>query len=220
MHATGLDRSMADFFMRDAMETEAMPASLPIATTSEASASRTTMKWWQWFLVYPTVGLALVSALPTWAGLVQSFQIGVPFGQVSEAQGQDRLWGKNFECASRQEIQWIKTPRNIQIGARVCPSGDVLVLAKRPESEEMTFRWVSAEVLERRALSLLGLTAAYASSREVTGPQGGYNVMSQRWLKPAAQAACPAVRWRLPDLLIIAILAPWCDAHGQVQRRL
>jgi len=163
------------------MGNDAMPTALPIVSIPDPSPNR--LKWWQWLLLYPTLSLAVISAAPTWFGWIQAIRLGVSPGEVAPAREQNRLWEKNFACPQSQEIQWIKTPRNIEIGARVCPTGDILVLAKRAESDRTVFRWVSAEILERQAYSLFGLTSAYAATSDAAGPAGTYNVVNQRWLK-------------------------------------
>jgi hypothetical protein len=166
------------------MSDSALQATLPVPATAEATERPTANRWWQWVLLYPALAVALVSAVPTWIDHVQAMRIGVDRRNLAQAQEQNKLWQVNLECARVQEIQRIKTARNMEIGAQVCPSGDVLLLLKRPEAEQPTFRWVSARTLEQEARVSL-VTPAYADEREVPRTTTiAQSVVNQRWLRP------------------------------------
>lgn len=166
------------------MANSAIPAEFVTSTTNGTTSSRDTSRWWQWVLVYPTLAVTLITAVPTWIDHIRAAGLGVSRGDLAQAQEQNQLWQVNLDCARSQEIQRIKTKRNLEIGAQVCPSGDVLLLLKRPEADQPTFRWVSARTLEREASVLLGPTAAYAEPREGLVAQVPRSVINQRWLKP------------------------------------
>src|SRR5215468_3222486 len=145
------------------MANSAITTEFPTAPTVE-TPSATASRWWQWVLLYPTLAITLISAVPTWIDHLRAWQIGVSRRDLAQAQEQNRLWRDNLECTKAQEFQRIKTKRNMEVGAEVCPSGDVLLSLKRPEAEQPTFRWVSARTLEQEASVLFGLTVAYAAS--------------------------------------------------------
>jgi hypothetical protein len=130
-------------------------------------------------LIYPTLAITLISALPTWIDHYQSARLGVSRQNLGLAEEQNRLWQANFDCAKAQEIQGIKTTRNVEVGAQVCPTGDVLIRLKLPDSEQPKIRWVSARSLEQNAF--FGPSAAYAAP----APFGGesQSVVNQRWLR-------------------------------------
>ncbi|HYB43621.1 MAG TPA: hypothetical protein VEL75_17710 [Candidatus Methylomirabilis sp.] len=141
-------------------------------------------RWWQWLLLYPSVGVALISAIPAWIDQIQAARIGVGRRDLAQAQEQNRLWQANLDCARLQEMQRIKTNRNIEVGAQVCPSGDVLLLLKRTDSDEPSFHWVSGRLLEQQASRWLEPAAALAASRDMVSAQGSQRVLYQRWLRP------------------------------------
>ena len=161
------------------MANQAIAAEGSVPTTADTPSSRTANRWWQWLLIYPTLAITLISALPTWIDHYQSARLGVSRQNLAQAEEQNRLWQANFDCAKAQEIQGIKTTRNVEVGAQVCPTGDVLIRLKLPDSEQPKIRWVSARSLEQTAF--FGPSAAYA----VPAPVGGesQSVVNQRWLR-------------------------------------
>lgn len=164
---------------KDAIATD---TSIPAGT--EASSHRGATRWWQWVLLYPTLAITLISAVPTWLDKYQSVRLGVSRQHLAIAEEQNNLWQANFDCARAQDIQAIRNTRNVEVGAQVCPTGDVLIRLKLPDAERPKIRWVSARSLEQQAFSWLGPTAAFAASRDGSSSQGGQSVVNQRWLKP------------------------------------
>ena len=159
------------------MANQAIAAEGSVPTIADIPSSRSATRWWQWVLIYPTLAITLVSALPTWIDHYQSARLGVSRQNLTLAEEQNRLWQANFDCAKAQEIQGIKTTRNVEVGAQVCPTGDVLIRLKLPDSEQAKIRWVSARSLEQTAF--FGPSAAYAAS--VGGES--QSVVNQRWLR-------------------------------------
>ena len=105
--------------------------------------------WWpQWLLPVPTspllrmatigvVLLALVGAIPQYLAWLQAYRLNVPSQAIHEAEMQERLWRKNFACATSLDHS---SPNYAAVaGERVmvvvwtCPSGDVLVTLESPE---------------------------------------------------------------------------------------
>jgi len=159
-------------------------AAASIATTHgtrEGSPARTTVTWWQWMLLYPSLVATLLSAVPTWLDHIQAANIGVKTSDLAQAKEQKRLWETNLDCARAQEIQRIRTTRDTEVGAQVCPSGDVLVQIRRPSGDQNIFRWVSARTLEQEASLIFLPTAAYASQTVVA--QVPQSVVNQRWVR-------------------------------------
>ena len=81
--------------------------------------------WWQWLLVYPTVIIAVIGAIPTFVELYKSWDRNIPFGMSRMASEENKLWKKNFEC-SKGEFLSVKNELNIEVGTIICRSGDVL----------------------------------------------------------------------------------------------
>jgi hypothetical protein len=151
--------------------------------TREAPSARTAATWWQWMLLYPSLVATLLSAVPTWLDHIQAANLGVKTSDLAQAKEQKRLWETNLACARAQEIQRIRTTRDTEVGAQVCPSGDVLVQLRRPTADQTIYRWVSARTLEQEASLLFHPAAAYASPGEMVVAQVPQSVVNQRWLR-------------------------------------
>ncbi len=150
-------------------------------TTSTAGASRRPpRKWWQWVLMYPTLLVALLGSVPTALELVRAARLGVPFGDSAAAAAQHALWERNLEC-TRQGFTLVVNPHQVEVGALVCPSGDVL-LRVRPPGGDPHYRWVSAEGL---AASLARSGRGWlpvARADEAAAPAPPPAPVCQRWL--------------------------------------
>jgi hypothetical protein len=92
------------------------------------------------------VMIGAVSQYVTW---VRAGLMGVPSGLLHEAQLQQQLWQKNFECATQLTQQSANyaaiAGEHVTVVTWACPSGDVLVtLESLTESEKLSRRsvWV------------------------------------------------------------------------------
>ena len=63
-------------------------------------------------LVYPTVIIAVIGAIPTFVELYKSWDRNIPFGMSRMASEENKLWKKNFEC-SKGEFLSVKNELNI-----------------------------------------------------------------------------------------------------------
>lgn len=143
--------------------------------------------WWQWLLVYPTVIIALVSAIPTFVELYKSWNRDIPFGMSRTASEENKLWKKNFEC-SKGEFLSVKNDFNIEVGTIICRSGDVLLRIQAP-GQQLIYRWVGLDSLtsEKIALGDWLIHPAHAASADVDLhpillAQANSNVLCQRWI--------------------------------------
>ena len=100
------------------------------------------MKWWQWFIVYPTIATSFFAAIPTVANYGKSLTLGVKASEVSDAESQNKLWIKNADCLLNTKGLSIKTPQAFEVAATVCPNGDILLAGRRADSESQRLRWV------------------------------------------------------------------------------
>jgi len=125
---------------------------------ADASAGGKAQHWWQWFLVYPTLGIALLGAVPQWIDKGRAWYAGTQTATYSEAMKQNALWQKNFEC-STAESNWYLNPRKIQVDATICHSGDLFVQLY-PPGEAPVRRFVSIDDLMNKPESGGGLVPA------------------------------------------------------------
>lgn len=89
--------------------------------------------WWQWLLVYPAVLTVLAGALPTLSNAIQSWFImstPVPLNKVDEANEQLALLKANLSCTLEAARIPMRTYNNVPIGAKVCDSGDVVIVSQ------------------------------------------------------------------------------------------
>lgn len=105
----------------------------------------------RWRVAIAVVGLLLLAAaVPQYVTWIKAYAMGVPSGALWEARLQERLWEKNFACATRlnqhsANYAAIASDR-ITVVTWACPSGDVLVslesLADEPSRRSV---WVALE---------------------------------------------------------------------------
>lgn len=136
-------------------------------STADEAASRgkPPQHWWQWFLIYPTVLIALITAVPEWLKIVEGWRQDIPAAQLEEAKRQHDLWKRNLECTMRP-MELFLSPTNVKVDATVCDSGDVFVRIFTPANEGR-FHWVDVNHLVRTAQAAPpgGLLAAFAQER-------------------------------------------------------
>ena len=143
--------------------------------------------WWQWFLLYPTLAISVLSAVPTYIELVGSKFLGVPFGNYRIAVRENELWKENVNCAAAP-FDGLKTKQLIEVDAVVCLSGNVLVRVNPPGSKT-AYKWVPLDSVGANRTGGMGLvSAAYAApvplqrqAGEMVA-QGGYQVICQHWV--------------------------------------
>ena len=81
--------------------------------------------------------VAVVGAIPQYATWYKAFTAGVPSTALHTALEQERLWEKNFTCATRldqdSEDYAAVTGDKVHVVVWACPSGDVLVTTESPQ---------------------------------------------------------------------------------------
>ncbi len=147
------------------------------------------MKWWQWFIVYPTIATSFFAAIPTVSNYAKSLSLGVNAAEVSDAEAQNKLWIKNADCLLNTKGLSIKTPQAFEVAATVCANGDILLAGKRADSDSQRLRWVPiSDVVPPLAsatakVDLFSLIpAAMASERRSTMSAQAGQVICQHWV--------------------------------------
>lgn len=102
--------------------------------------------------------VVMIGAMSQYVTWIRAGLMGVPSGLLHEAQLQEQLWQKNFECAtqlSQQSANYAAIAgEHITVVTWACPSGDVLVtLESLTESEDASRRsvWVPLEFPQKTA---------------------------------------------------------------------
>ena len=138
--------------------------------------------WWKWVLLYPTLVISVVSAVPTYVELVGSTWLNVPFGQYKTAMKENELWKDNIQCAAAP-FDGLTNKQNVSVDAVVCLSGHVLVRVKPPE-KKTTYRWVPLDSVsaERVGFTLISSAHAKTTPDPAHQAQGNFTIICQQWI--------------------------------------
>ena len=143
------------------------------APKASSESSRSKRPWWQWVLMYPTLAVAIVGAVPQYQQWVWALVRGVPLdSNVGELKGQDDAWTHNLDCLSR--IDHIKpvseTPYGIDL--LTCPSGDILLTVTPLQSPtQKVSRWIITKQFFENKTSTAWISSAFAQAPPGAAPQ-------------------------------------------------
>jgi hypothetical protein len=134
------------------------------AAHDSTSSPQRPLAWWQWWFVYPTLGVALLTAIPTLVQGIQALRIGTSFSDVPFATQKAALFAKNFDCLRKSSTP-VQLRDNTRVEAVVCDSGDIWIRVTTAANQS-GITWVTPpEVIERgRSGMLVGPAFAAASS--------------------------------------------------------
>ena len=136
--------------------------------------------------------VAVVGAIPQYATWFKAFTAGVPSTALHTALEQERLWEKNFTCATRldqnSDDYAAVSGDKVHVVVWACPSGDVLVTTESPqESASPRSVWVPLAASPSDASHWTPLIReAFAVGQR---PPDGLrlerivNVLCQKWLR-------------------------------------
>jgi len=151
----------------------------------EGKSSGTPTKWWHWVLLYPTLLVAIIGAIPTYIQLFQSFQLGVPYRKVDTATEQAKIWSENWQCLTNRPFEKITTVQNVTVSAIGCPNGYLLISLKPADAKEV-YHWLSIKDLLGMQEATQGRGKAIASETYLKPQriaQVGRTIICQRWLR-------------------------------------
>lgn len=127
------------------------------ASFSQQSASR----WWQWFLVYPTLAVSVLTAAPQWLDKGLAIYNNIHHSSYEEAVKENSLWHKNASCAAAP-YAWYTAPTKVKVDATICDSGDVFVRVSSPGSSPK-IKWLSVDdVISQTNIASLIIPSAQA----------------------------------------------------------
>lgn len=142
------------------------------ASKSSSGSSQSKRPWWQWVLMYPTLAVAIVGAVPQYQQWVWALVRGVPLdSDIGELKGQDDAWTHNLDCLTR--IEHIKpiseTPYGIDL--LTCPSGDILLTVTPLHSpSQKVSRWIITKQFFEGKTRTAWISSAFA---QAPPPAGG-----------------------------------------------
>lgn len=119
--------------------------------------------------------LLMLGAISQYATWIQASLLGVSSGSLREAQLQEQLWQKNFDCATKLDQHSTDyaaiDSAQVTVVMWACPSGDVLVTLESPTDTNTLSRrsvWVAFDVREQMAGIWEGiLPTAFASAKQL-----------------------------------------------------
>jgi len=117
-----------------------MATSAARKSRQSAAGVRRGPRVWQSILVYPTLAIALITAVPQWIEKYQAYRLGIVQDRVDAALRQNELWAKNLSC-SAAPFAWYNNPSDVKIDATICNSGDIFVQAVTPDNKRH-MHWV------------------------------------------------------------------------------
>ena len=130
-------------------------------------------RWWQWFLLYPALGVALLTAVPQWLDRALAVVNHTNQDSYKDALAQNKLWKKNISCGGAPS-SWYVNPHNVKIDATICSSGDILVRAATPESSDF-LRWVPVDEVIKTDSG----NSIFPTARAAERPAGTSNLLLQ-----------------------------------------
>lgn len=108
-----------------------------------AKPAETQQRWWQWILLYPTLGVSLLTAAPDWIDKAKAAYLEVGKDSYKAALRENELWQKNTTCAAAP-YAWYGNPKEVRVDATICDSGDVYVRATSPDGQ-VKAEWVAVD---------------------------------------------------------------------------
>lgn len=122
--------------------------------------------WWQWWLMYPALGVAILGALPTAINGVQALRLGLPYSDVPNANKNNDLFAKNFECLKKTGPA-VQLKDNTEVQAVICDSGDIWIRVTTADNQSGII-WISAADIAPRKHSGVLIGEAIGG---LSGPQ-------------------------------------------------
>ncbi len=110
----------------------------PMASAETEGPVRPT-RWYQWFILYPALAVALLGAVPGWITKAQEVYLGLSKtnSTLAEATRLDSLIRKNAACLDSPR-NWVTT-EELKVDGTICPSGDLMVWVSKGPQEFVDF---------------------------------------------------------------------------------
>lgn len=129
-----------------------------------SSSAAAPNRWWQWFLLYPTLAISLFTAAPKWVDSIMAAAHNVQNRSFTEAKIQSELWAKNLPCTAFP-LNYVPTKSDVKLDATICDSGDIFVRATTNDRKSY-FYWVPVDrVIGKEADKTSVFSTAQAAER-------------------------------------------------------
>ena len=91
-------------------------------------------RFWQWLVIYPSLAIAVLTAVPEWINAGTAFMNGLKPSQMAEADTQSKFWSRNLKC-TESVFEWVENPQNVKVDGTICPTGDIMVRIEVPNQD-------------------------------------------------------------------------------------
>lgn len=109
--------------------------------------------FWQWILIYLGSLLSLLFVYPTFRDVAVAIYEDITVSELIDGRRQSQLWSANIDCLAEPIVERKSTPEKFDIGAAVCPTGDVLAYIRSPEAKEF-YRWIPLKTASSHSRTL------------------------------------------------------------------
>jgi hypothetical protein len=130
--------------------------------SSPSPDKRSSLRWWQWIMMYPALLIAIAGAVPKFTEMATAIIRGLPPLTPRSDQEQLEAWKRNSTCDRAVDIIRPKAQTDYQIDLLPCPSGDILLKLTDLQNPRITVQtWIVTKKLFNQAASLFS-TSAFA----------------------------------------------------------
>lgn len=134
-------------------------------------------------ILYPTLAIALIGAIPGYCSAVESFMMKVPLGRSEEAKEQEALWAKNRKCLSewKQDDYLIASGTDSTVSIALCKlTGDVLIeITSNKNPTESVSKWIASSSIKQTQHAALQFDLLFAQSSQHQEPLIRQRILSQ-----------------------------------------
>ncbi len=102
-----------------------------LSSSESSETSGRPNRLWQWLLLYPSLAIAVFTAVPEWINAGVAFSNGLKPSQLPQATTQSTFWERNLKC-TESVFEWVENPQNVRVDGTICPSGDIMVRIEVP----------------------------------------------------------------------------------------
>lgn len=107
-------------------------------------------KPWKAFIMYPTLAIALIGAVPQYWTMIEATLKGISSNKVREQEHLTELWKNNLDCIKKDSIPI--SDNNTEIQVRFCSAS--LFLIEKLKANKSYYEWVEINDTNSSSLSL------------------------------------------------------------------
>ena len=100
----------------------------------------------QYLIVYPTLALALIGAMPTLLQHLKAWRLETSASKVQIVAEQQQLWERNLPCLQQGSSYEVDGPHNIVVRVTLCQGTGDTLLRYHLNAWEPIYRWVALPV--------------------------------------------------------------------------